>query len=546
MNLDEVRKRAAAAADEFRRKIMPHGSHSKNETSSDKPETVQFIPLRCPVCGADISLKSGDDEVTCEYCGTQFLVTTDSETTDEPLIRLQSMRNPVAVFAEKKKQRKRKVKRAVAIAGAAFAGLIVVSAITADTTPPTVTPVKTAFETEYGSTLTAAQLASVTDDKDKNPKLTIASVSPKGAKISKDGTEISFSDVGEYTVHLQGIDQASNKADATVSVAVNDTTAPVFQSTDPIKVDYGKTVALSQKKTDDAIFAVADDKSAVSYKITDVTIDGKKASSDACAPSDDEVTFYKPGTYEVLVKASDAYGNTAAQKETVVVQDRVSPAFTGLPKTITLKDSDQKPDYKAGIKAEDEIDGDLTGNIQIDDSAVGYGKPGSYNVEFSVKDKSGNETQQKIPVTINDTTAPQLTLAVTSFSVAQGGSKPDFLSGDTATDANDGDLSGKITADDSAVDYNTPGTYTVVYTVSDAAGNKTTQNASLTVVAPTPVPQAPAVSNEAASGDTVYVTATGTKYHRAGCRYLKESSIAMSRSDAIAQGYTPCKVCNPG
>ena len=403
---------------------MPHGSHSKNETSSDKPETVQFIPLRCPVCGADISLKSGDDEVTCEYCGTQFLVTTDSETTDEPLIRLQSMRNPVAVFAEKKKQRKRKAKKTAAIAGAVFAGLIVVSTITAD---------------------------------------------------------------------------------KTVSVKVNDTTAPVFQPSDPIKVDYGKTVILSQKKADNAIVAVADDKSDVSYTITDVNINGKKAPSDACAPADDEVTFYKPGTYE-----------------------------------------DAKPDYKAGIKANDEIDGDLTGSIQVDDSAVGYGKPGSYNVEFSVKDKSGNETQQKIPVTINDTTAPQLTLAVTSFSVAQGGSKPDFLSGDTATDANDGDLSGKITADDSAVDYNTPGTYTVVYTVSDAAGNKTTQNASLTVVAPTPVPQAPAVSNEAASGDTVYVTATGTKYHRAGCRYLKESSIAMSRSDAIAQGYTPCKVCNPG
>ena len=256
---------------------MPHGSHSKNETSSDKPETVQFIPLRCPVCGADISLKSGDDEVTCEYCGTQFLVTTDSETTDEPLIRLQSMRNPVAVFAEKKKQRKRK-------------------AITAD---------------------------------------------------------------------------------KTVSVKVNDTTAPVFQPSDPIKVDYGKTVILSQKKADNAIVAVADDKSDVSYTITDVNINGKKAPSDACAPADDEVTFYKPGTYEVLVKASDAYGNADTQKETVIVQDRVSPEFAGLPKTIALKDSDAKPDYKAGIKANDEIDGDLTGSIQVDDSAVGYGKPGS-------------------------------------------------------------------------------------------------------------------------------------------------------------------------
>lgn len=465
MNLGDIRKRAAAAADELRKKMIPHGSHSENENNSDKAEKIQFIPLKCPVCGADISLKSGDDQVTCEYCGTQFLVTTDKENADEPLIRLQSMRNPVTVFAEKKKQRKRKIKKAAAIAGAVFAGLIVVSTITAD---------------------------------------------------------------------------------KTVSVKVNDTTAPVFQPSDPIKVDYGKTVILSQKKADNAIVAVADDKSDVSYTITDVNINGKKAPSDACAPADDEVTFYKPGTYEVLVKASDAYGNADTQKETVIVQDRVSPEFAGLPKTIALKDSDAKPDYKAGIKANDEIDGDLTGSIQVDDSAVGYGKPGSYNVEFSVKDKSGNETQQKIPVTISDTTAPQLTLAVTSFSVAQGGSKPDFLSGDTATDTNDGDVSSKITADDSAVDYNTPGTYTVVYTVSDAAGNKTTQNASLTVVAPTPVPQTPAVSNEATSGDTVYITATGNKYHRAGCRYLKDSSIPISRSDAIAQGYTPCKVCNPG
>ncbi len=44
---------------------------------------------------------------------------------------------------------------------------------------------------------------------------------------------------------------------------------------------------------------------------------------------------------------------------------------------------------------------------------------------------------------------------------------------------------------------------------------------------------------------TVYVTNTGEKYHREDCRYLRKSSIAISLSDAITQGYTACKVCKP-
>jgi len=47
------------------------------------------------------------------------------------------------------------------------------------------------------------------------------------------------------------------------------------------------------------------------------------------------------------------------------------------------------------------------------------------------------------------------------------------------------------------------------------------------------------------SADTVYMTKTGTKYHRAGCRYLARSSIPISRKEAEARGYAPCKVCKP-
>ncbi len=45
---------------------------------------------------------------------------------------------------------------------------------------------------------------------------------------------------------------------------------------------------------------------------------------------------------------------------------------------------------------------------------------------------------------------------------------------------------------------------------------------------------------------TVYITDTGEKYHSSGCRHLSKSKHAISRDDARAQGYEPCKVCKPG
>lgn len=44
---------------------------------------------------------------------------------------------------------------------------------------------------------------------------------------------------------------------------------------------------------------------------------------------------------------------------------------------------------------------------------------------------------------------------------------------------------------------------------------------------------------------TVYVTKTGTKYHRSGCQYLSKSRIAMDLSEAKASGYGPCSRCSP-
>ena len=70
----------------------------------------------------------------------------------------------------------------------------------------------------------------------------------------------------------------------------------------------------------------------------------------------------------------------------------------------------------------------------------------------------------------------------------------------------------------------------------------------LSLVAPVTLPVR-AHQSTAASQDpqtqTVYITKTGKKYHRDGCRYLASSKTPISLKDAKARGYTACKVCHP-
>jgi competence protein ComEC len=91
----------------------------------------------------------------------------------------------------------------------------------------------------------------------------------------------------------------------------------------------------------------------------------------------------------------------------------------------------------------------------------------------------------------------------------------------------------------------------------------TSDGSKITIsTAPTPYqPNAPPAAGGAAAGGaaigasaaqppaqtqsvTVYVTETGAKYHRDGCRYLSKSKIPIGLDDA-RRSYGPCSVCNP-
>lgn len=105
------------------------------------------------------------------------------------------------------------------------------------------------------------------------------------------------------------------------------------------------------------------------------------------------------------------------------------------------------------------------------------------------------------------------------------------------------------------------GTATPQATVTPSPTPTVTLTPTLTVTpAPTQIPTAtitptatvtpsptitPSPLPTASGSDIVYITDSGDKYHRYDCQYLYNSSISMTRAEAIAAGYTACSVCNP-
>ena len=53
------------------------------------------------------------------------------------------------------------------------------------------------------------------------------------------------------------------------------------------------------------------------------------------------------------------------------------------------------------------------------------------------------------------------------------------------------------------------------------------------------------VSDSSNSETMVHNTATGKKYHRAGCRTLKKSDTEVTLDEAKSMGLSPCGICNP-
>ena len=211
--------------------------------------------------------------------------------------------------------------------------------------------------------------------------------------------------LGTTTVTCTATDAAGNKGTNSFTVKVVDTTAPDVQA--PANLVVGNTSATG---ADNVVYtgATADDLVSGNLPVT-------------CTPASGST--FALGINTVTCKATDAAGNTGTATFTIEVQDQTKPTVT-VPADITAEATGPNGATVSyiGVTASDDVDGPLTATCS---KASGTVFPiGTTTVTCSATDKAGNKGDNTFTVTVEDTTAPNLTVSAaktaTATSAARG------------------------------------------------------------------------------------------------------------------------------
>ena len=164
-----------------------------------------------------------------------------------------------------------------------------------------------------------------------------------------------------------------------------------------------------------------------------------------------------------------------------------APEITGYNAEVTL-DLGEAFNPLEGVTATDREDGDLTNQIIVngweagDENAIGTSR-----VTLTVTDSEGLTAEVSFTVTVaGEAPVPVISGVVTNVEFFIGSGTYNPLSGVTATDEIDGDLTSQITVLDS-FDLTTPGTYSIRVRVTNSFGSRQTVSITL-VVKESPVP----------------------------------------------------------
>ena len=198
-----------------------------------------------------------------------------------------------------------------------------------------------------------------------------------------------------------------------------------------------------------------------------------------------DVDTTKPGTYEVVYKVTDSKG--ASKKKTVYVtvnpkMEEINwiPVISASDRALTVGDVFNVMD---GVSASDHEDGDITGSVVVESSNVDTNTVGSYQVTYRVTDSQGASSTKTITVIVNPKMEEINWMPVISANdkVLTVGDVFNVMDGVSASDHEDGDVTGSVVVESSNVDTNTVGSYQVTYRVTDSQGASSTKTITVIV-----------------------------------------------------------------
>lgn len=250
--------------------------------------------------------------------------------------------------------------------------------------------------------------------------------------------------VGTYDITIEATDAYKNKTTYQGFIEVIDSIPPeIIELTDIIITDF--------KEKDLSIYFKAIDQ----YDMTELDI----------IVDDVLVDYHKIGSYDIFIEASDSSLNKTMIKSIVLIIDITSPNLILTHKEVYFNVKSKMIDLEDYVLELSDNYDELNEDDLIISSTIDMDVPGSYEVIYSLKDSSLNETKETLKVVISDYEKPYIYADPIYIKMYES---IDYLKDLTVTD-NVGVKN--IYYQPSIIDSSKPGVYEVTYIVMDLSGN---------------------------------------------------------------------------
>lgn len=193
------------------------------------------------------------------------------------------------------------------------------------------------------------------------------------------------------------------------------------------------------------------------------------------------------GEYYLQYRAMDAMSNTSYYEMTIMIIDKTKPTLTGINAySIEHNKPLELNAILSQLTVSDNYDQLNTSHITVvrDTYTPNKNRTGTYEIDFSLKDSSQNETIKTVSIQVIDIFSPVITGPDVIYTYLSDGARTleQIKSLYTALDDHDGDVTSKIVVNMSNYNGSMINSHEIYVTCKDAAGNEKVRTVHIHVI----------------------------------------------------------------